>query len=257
MINFLIGADPEVFVGDNLQARSIIDKIGGTKDHPLPMPIGEGFFVQEDNVALEFNIPVSASKQEFISNINAATKFLEQTMADRYGFHFLKESAISFPKEEMYDPRAHMFGCEPDFDAWTGRTNHKPKAEDPLLRSCGGHVHIGFKDLDKRRVIKGCDLILGVGSVMLDDGIKRKELYGKRGAYRPKAYGAEYRTLSNFWIFDERLTGWVYDGVGRALELAASDFDFDSEHDSITEAINNNNKEVAQNLIDKYQIALV
>ena len=48
MNNFTIGADPEIFVGDETSVRSIVGKIGGTKEHPLGLPLGEGFAVQED-----------------------------------------------------------------------------------------------------------------------------------------------------------------------------------------------------------------
>lgn len=258
MINFAIGADPEVFVGDAQgHAKSIIGKIGGTKHMPLPLPIGDGFAVQEDNVALEFNIPVSRSKAEFVSNIVKATGYLEQTMIDRHGLHFLKDSAISFPEEEMYDPAAFEFGCEPDFNAWTGQVNPKPKADDPLLRSCGGHVHIGCTEFDPTQVIKGCDLFLGVPSVLMDTGERRKQLYGKAGAFRLKHYGPEYRTLSNFWIFKPETTSWVYDNVSRVLEAVSKKFDFDAEQQRILEAIDGNNKDVALQLVNKYNLQLV
>jgi len=256
-MEYKLGADPEIFVGDDVSVRSIIGKIGGTKFMPLELPLGDGFCVQEDNVALEFNIPASGSKSEFVGNILKATGFLEKVMIDRHGLKFRKESAISFPEGEMYDPKAFEFGCEPDFCAWTKEVNHKPKASDPNLRSCGGHVHIGCTEFDPVEIVKGCDLYLGVPSVLMDSGDLRKQLYGKYGAYRPKPYGVEYRTLSNFWIFDDKLISWVWDNVGRTLEAVSNKFDFDQEHDNIREAINNNNKEVASMLVNKYGLQVV
>lgn len=254
---FQIGADPEVFVGDSQGVRSIIGKIGGTKAHPLPLPLGDGFAVQEDNVALEFNIPASASKAEFVKNISAATAFLEKVVNDRYGFNFVKSSAESFPDEELQDPAAFEFGCEPDFNAWTMKVNPKPAAEDKNLRSCGGHVHIGFKGLDITKVIRSMDLHLGVPSVKMDKGDLRKNLYGKAGAYRKKKYGGEYRTLSNFWIFNPKLTEWVWDNTERALVAVKAGMDIDSEREVILDAINNNNTKAADHLINKYNLSLV
>lgn len=254
---FTIGADPEVFVGNETGPKSIIGKIGGTKDLPLPLPIGDGFAVQEDNVALEFNIPPSGNKAEFVHNIQRATGFLQTLIKDMHGLNFVQDSAISFPKEEMEDPRAWVFGCEPDYNVWTGKVNPKPKAEDALLRSCGGHVHIGVDGLDPTQVGKGCDLVLGVASVFMDKGLKRKELYGKAGAVRFKPFGLEYRVLSNFWIFRPETIEWVYDGVDRVLEMVDAGVDFDEDKDAIITAINNNNTEVAEKLINKYNLRLV
>ena len=259
MQNFTIGCDPEIFVCDNTQTvRSIIGKLGGSKDHPLPLPIGDGFAVQEDNVALEFNIPASSSRESFIKNVCLATEFLEQAMIDRYGLNFFHKSAVSFPNEELTDPAAFVFGCDPDYNAWTKKKNPRPKADDPNLRSAGGHVHIGLNGQDPLQVVKACDLYLGVPSVLLDEyGDLRRPLYGKAGAYRIKPFGVEYRTLSNFWVFTPELIGWVHDGVSRALEAVSNNFDFDALRDPILEAINNNNKDVAAELVSQYQLQLV
>ena len=91
----------------------------------------------------------------------------------------------------------------------------------------------------------------------MDDGILRKQLYGKYGAYRPKPYGQEYRVLSNFWVFDEKLTGWVWDSVALALDAVSNKFDVEAEHENIKAAINNNNKKLAQELVAKYNLLVV
>lgn len=256
-MKFQIGADPEVFVGENGQVRSIIGRIGGTKREPLPLPLGEGFAVQEDNVALEFNIPASPTKQAFIKNIKDATGFLEQLMVDAHGLSFVKSSAVSFPQEELNDPRALEFGCDPDFNAWTDGVNPKPKAEDKNLRSCGGHVHVGCTDINPRAGVRAMDLYLGVPSVLMDKGELRKRLYGKAGAYRRKKYGFEYRTLSNFWIFDDKLIAWVYDNTERALDAVKAGMPIENEQETILEAINNNNKSAAEYLVQQFNLQVV
>lgn len=258
-VNFTVGADPEIFVTDGQLARSVIGKIGGTKVAPMPLPIGDGFAVQEDNVALEFNIPPSSSKAEFVANLKKATGFLEDSVYNMYGWKFDKRSAISFALEELNDPRAFVFGCEPDYNAWTGRVNPRPRAEDKCLRSAGGHVHIGFDNpaVDGRKLVRCCDLRLGVPSVIMDEGQLRKQLYGKRGAYRPKSFGVEYRTLSNFWIFDDKLIEWVHNGVAKALEDALAGLPVEEDDKLIKAAINNNDVKAARQLIDKYELEVV
>ena len=257
MSQFKLGADPEVFVAEGEAVRSIIGLIGGTKEVPMPLPLGEGFCVQEDNVALEFNIPASGSREEFISNIVKATTFLEGVVNQTYNFNFYRASAVSFPAEQLQHPKALEFGCDPDFDAWTGRVNPRPVATDRNLRSCGGHVHIGYEGLDPIEVTKACDVFLGVPSVFMDDGELRKSLYGKRGAHRRKPYGVEYRTLSNFWIFDEKLVGWVWDSVALALDAVQNGKSFDADDNAILQAINTSNKEAARYLVDKYNLLVV
>lgn len=259
MPKFFIGADPEVFVGDASGVRSIIGKIGGTKDHPLPLPLGKGFAVQEDNVALEFNIPASESKQSFVQNIQQAMEFLGETIRDSHGLQFVKQSAVSFPESEMYSPLAFMFGCDPDFNAWTGKRNPRPKADDPLLRSCGGHVHIGL-EIDKQQTMRlgqACDLFLGVPSTLMDEGELRKKLYGKAGAIRFKPYGMEYRVLSNYWIHDKALTEWVYDSTERAVDFTLEGKDLSSMQELITNCINNNDKGLARELVSQFNIKMV
>jgi hypothetical protein len=54
------------------------------------------------------------------------------------------------------------------------------------------------------------DFYLGLPSLVYDAATRRREMYGKAGAYRPKSYGVEYRTLSNAWLNSAELIRWVY-----------------------------------------------
>lgn len=261
-MNFLLGADPEVFVQDSVSVRSIIGKIGGTKAHPLPLPLGDGFAIQEDNVAVEYNIPASDTKQLFVENITTAMEFIGGVLKDRFGLQFVRDSAISFPNEELEDPRAHVFGCEPDFNAWTKNVNPKPMSEDKNLRSCGGHLHIGlvgtpYQKCDIIEIVKSCDVHLAVPAAIMDEGLLRKQLYGKRGAFRKKPYGVEYRVLSNFWIFSKETIGWAHEQVERALDAVLNGMSFDEDAENIRQAIDENNVVVAQMLIDKYGLTVL
>jgi len=123
------------------------------------------------------------------------------------------------------------------------------------MRSAGGHVHIETS-LNKRHVIQACDLFLGVPSVLMDDGEMRKQLYGKAGCFRPKPYGVEYRTLSNFWIFKKKYIEWVWRNTGRALKFIET---MDPKEmmflgNEIRQAINKNDKNLATNLVNVYNL---
>jgi len=240
-MKFLIGADPEFFIKKKYGGyASAVGLIGGSKWEPKKID-EDGHAILEDNVAVEFNIKPASSFDEFRSSIH---KVLDHIRGILPGYEFSKESAVSFPQEELMTPEAQMFGCEPDFDAWRECVNEKPCADDKNLRSAGGHIHVG-SDLainNPVAVIRAMDLFLGVPSTQLDAGTLRRELYGKAGCFRAKSYGAEYRTLSNFWIFDDSLIQWAFDGTQRALEFVEKGNTIDvADGYRIQRCINTNN----------------
>jgi hypothetical protein len=262
-IEYTIGADPEMFMADRAgNFKASCGLIGGTKQMPQPMGIGDGFAVQEDNVAIEFNIPPAASAGDLQSYLQRAIKELANGVQTMYQYQIVNVSAASFPKEELEHPSAQVFGCDPDFNAWTKKKNPRPAADDPNLRSCGGHIHVGYdrKTLgcSPLQLVKAMDLFLGVPSVVMDTGELRKQLYGKAGAFRLKPYGVEYRTLSNFWIFNEKLIEWVWNNTGKALNAAGLQLvDFDQEQEAIRTAIDRNDKLAAMKLIERYKLEVL
>jgi hypothetical protein len=256
-----LGCDPELFLADAAGGLiSAIGLIGGTKTSPAPLPLGDGYAVQEDNVAVEFNTPPASDAEVFSTQIGNTIAFLEDSINERYGLKFSSLSAALFPEEQLSNPAALEFGCDPDYNVWTGKQNPRPSAPDKRLRSCGGHVHIGYPFLNKEqadRAIKLVDLFLGVGSVLVDEhGDMRRPLYGKGGAMRYKPYGVEYRTLSNFWVFNDKYRQWIFKNTEKAMSLLDTSFDIDSQGALIQEAINNNNKALAMQLVSQHNISL-
>ncbi len=256
-----LGCDPEMFLMDiHGSLKSSIGKIGGSKMDPMPLPIGPGYAVQEDNVAIEFNIPPAEGRSSFVESIQGTLNYLTAMVKEIYDFDICRLSAASFSAAELDNPEALVFGCDPDFNAWTKGVNPKPMAADKSLRSCGGHVHVGYdkEAIDPTYVIKLMDLFLGVPSVMMDKGELRKELYGKAGAFREKSYGVEYRTLSNFWIFNDKLIEWVWDNTSKAITAAESQLAISDEDGfDIVSCINNNDKMLAEKLIKKFNLEVV
>ena len=247
-----LGSDPEVFLQDvNGNPISSIGYINADKWHPMQIPgMKKGFTLQEDNVTLEYGIPPASSADEFVKHINAV---MEKSKEYLPGLSFSKLSCIVFPEEQMRHPSAHIFGCEPDFNAWTCEVNAKPEPPHPFMRSAGGHIHVETTR-NALEVVRLMDLFLGVPSVLMDDGEMRKQLYGKAGAFRAKSYGVEYRTLSNFWIFEEALIRWAWRNTERAV---ASDLDVMVYQDRILEAVNNNNRDVAKQLVQELELEVV
>lgn len=261
-MSITIGADPELFLLDANEAYiAACGRIGGTKAEPMPLEIGNGFAVQEDNVALEYNIPPAHSREQLVNHINRAMSHLSD-MIGKNGWHFASTSAVSFPRSELLHPAAQEFGCDPDFDAWNeGRANPRPQVKDKTFRTCGGHIHIGGVELntldDVISLVKYADLFLGVGSVLLDKDTKRRELYGKRGAYRVKPYGVEYRSLSNFWTFDPKLVAWVWDAASAAVDAWQNKIiNVDDLRQDIGAAMNKGDKAVAALLVQQLQLPM-
>ena len=249
-----VGSDPEVFL-QNAEGKPIssIGYIMADKWNPMQIPdMPDGYTLQEDNVSLEYGIPPASTSEELIRSINSV---MARSLDYLPNLSFSKLSCIIFPEDQMAHPAAHIFGCEPDYDAWTNKVNKKPQPPHPFMRSAGGHIHIETQK-DPYDVVRNCDLYLGVASVLMDSGEDRKQLYGKAGACRPKPYGVEYRTLSNFWIFEDRLIDWVFRNTARA-EATAGTWDVAEYADSILEAINNNNKQVALSLVNEFNLEVI
>lgn len=216
-----VGADPEVFlVNPAGNFVSSVGRIGGSKD--MPLPIGNGCAIQEDNVTVEFNIPPAKTVEAFLESMEYNLEYLS-FLAESQGLGLSVIPSATFSDEELDSYGAQTFGCEPDFNAWKGgERNPRPRSANKNLRSCGGHIHIGgIESLDKLEVIKAMDLYVGTQMVLFDQDVDRRTLYGKAGAFRPKDYGVEYRTASNAWVKSKELQSWVYHQTQKAVDFVA------------------------------------
>jgi len=253
-----IGTDPEALLVDKAgHLKSVCGLLNGhDKWNPFQVPdMEQGFTFQEDNVCIEFGVPPASTAKEFKHHIKAVQiRFLQEYMH----LKFSNLSCAVFPDEEMKHPAAHIFGCEADYNAWTGKVNKKPVPPVPNLRSAGGHVHIETQ-LPIRKVIQACDLFLGVPSVLMDElGGERRVLYGKPGCFRPKPYGGEYRTLSNFWFLNpDKYSDWVWNGVTRALAFTESGCPTKGIKTDIIRCINENDKHLAEKLVKEFNVEVV
>lgn len=222
MINYTVGADPEIFVTKNGVLSSAYGLVDGTKERPTKVEQGA---VQVDGMALEFNIDPATNKKEFGQNIAAVMEQLKQMVPE---YELLPAASVHFDKNylDSQPEEAKELGCNPDYNAYTGKENPAPNA-DTTLRTAAGHVHIGWTEGQNEfdpdhmdhciMVVKELDISLGLMSVIIDKDKERRELYGKAGAFRPKSYGVEYRVLSNFWLKDKNLIDWVYDQVNEVM----------------------------------------
>jgi hypothetical protein len=207
---FTLGCDPECFLlNKDGHVVSAIGKIGGTKYEPKPIltEVGRGFAIQEDNVLLEYNVPPASSLSEFTDNLDLIHHWLDKHLL-QMGLSRAKLASHSMDPKEMDHPMAWKFGCEPDFNAWTLKVNPRPKCDDPLLRSAGGHIHIGKQMIKSQAIatVRWLDRLLGGFLIQRDPDTRRQQLYGQPGSMRFKSYGIEYRVPSNWWTFQDSST---------------------------------------------------
>lgn len=258
-LEITVGADPEFFLktSDGI-VTSAIGRVGGSK--LFPKSLGrDGFAVQEDNVALEFNIPPARTAEDFLSSINWAISEIRDSVL-RQGLSPSFVASALFDTRELESEAARVFGCDPDFNAWTDKKNPRPASSEATLRSCGGHIHVGVigtpSTMKRSTIIKAMDLYLGVPSVLMDLDQRRRELYGKAGAYRPTSYGVEYRVLSNFWLTSNDRIKWAFEQTKRAVEAAVCSVPeyWERLRSDIMTAINAPNYDLANSLCEKYNL---
>ncbi len=225
--SYVAGADPELMVHSPAgQLISAIPLIPGTKQEPTKVKCGA---IQHDNVMAEFNVDPAATSEEFEHNTREVLRELVKFVAPN---RLLVQASAEYPTEALENEEAQVFGCDPDFDSWTLMMNEFDTTKGlQRFRSAGGHFHVGYKDSTKEmlsdpygkvEVVKMLDIFQGIPSIILDPdptAPKRRSLYGKAGAHRPKDYGVEYRALGNFWVRSPAILQLMYELANLAVEL--------------------------------------
>jgi hypothetical protein len=254
--NILLGSDPEVFLKSKTTGEFIsgIGKIGGSKQDPRPL--GNNFFIQEDNVLAEFNIPPSASKDSFVDNINTGIKLVENEVA---GFAEIAIVPYAFFNEkELKGKQAQEFGCDPDLSCWSLAENPAPCATNKTLRTASGHISIGYDNPKielSQKLGQALDLFLSVRSSEMSDELPRRELYGKMGAIRFKDWGVEYRTPSNFWLTSSDRVFWAYEQTMRAIDFVENNRSISTDdYYAMLFAIDEGNPKAIKYLTDQYNL---
>lgn len=217
-VKVTIGADPEMAVrnkktGEFVSAHNLMP---GSKLEPFAVTSGA---IQVDGVAAEFNIDPAVSSGHFTTYI----KTVIEQMSSKIGsdFELVSEPAVTFRSDyfKSLPEDVRELGCNPDFNAWTGKVNDRPDSTG-CMRTFAGHIHCGWdKNLDPtdethfddcKIIARNLDYYLGLYSLQWDSDTQRRKLYGKAGSFRPKPYGIEYRPLSNVWLRTTELQQWVY-----------------------------------------------
>ena len=258
--NVTIGADIEVFLENNLgEIISAEGIIKGTKDEPFRFMDNNDYFgTSLDNVMAEFCIPPATNHKEFYDYIQHALGYINTSLPENVRTIAIPAAKIN--EKYLQTDNAKLFGCDPDYNAWLmGYMNPIPEAKGNL-RSCGGHIHIGYgtpNDLISMCIIRAMDIYVGLPSILQEPDNERKSLYGKAGAFRMKPYGVEYRTISNYYINSEQLTNWVFNNTLEAIAFVnAQKSVTEEEAHAIRTAINSNEKALAKTMCDYFNVKL-
>lgn len=241
------GADPEFFFEDKSGNPVAAEKLLPFKDKPMKYKprhaTSKRCDMFADGVQAEFTTRPVSCRAYFADGIHYALQHAYK-LARRKGLRLAIKQAVPTPpaffdglKEESYE-----LGCDPDFIAWMdGAERVGPDAHSCDHRFAGGHIHIGassgqtisyLKKKEKRgkemaaltlkiperriKLVKVLDATIGNFSVLLEpepEAYTRRQAYGVAGSFRPKDYGVEYRTLSNYWLRNTFLywstLGWI------------------------------------------------
>lgn len=266
---FTFGADPEVFVKYKGKAISVYETgLPGDKKNPFKTSRGA---VQQDGFAAEFNIdPVpSHDFDRFNQNIVKTLADLRDKMNENgKTYNLAIQPVMDFDPEYMaaQPDSVKELGCDPDFNAYTLSVNPRPDG-DRSFRSGAGHIHYGWGadiPVDNDEHIEICanfvrtlDATVGMFMCFIDRDSRRRDLYGKAGAFRPKSYGVEYRTPSNVWITTKDRRLLVHSLSNYAISRLTAGWDMERitggySSDDIEEFINTGRADIAMNMVERH-----
>lgn len=249
--NCKMGGDPEFFIANKRGKVLNADRFFPGKENPLHV----GYTSSEcrlffDGIQGEMSYAPNTCRETVIARIKAILMEAQRIAKDDHHILLKPSSKIDRKIIENAHPEARIFGCLPDFNAYTRATNTcEMDASRHPFRYAGGHLHFGISPNAERdpnskmykgeisivndpsmhlRVVKMMDLFISIVTLPLDNapGSKRRRTkYGKAGCFRPTPYGVEYRTPSCWWIKSPVTVSLVY-ALGRmAWSITAAGLD--------------------------------
>lgn len=242
-----IGGDPEFFIGDEKGRVRSADDFFPSKDDPIKVAARGDRFSRLffDGIQAEMAVAHQSCREYFAGNIEKVWKEVYNRIPSDHRIILSPSEKIRRSVISKADPEARIFGCEPDFNAYTLTTNTpEMDASEHPHRYAGGHIHLGLasqyltKDKPEYkvaktedghiRIIRFLDLLLTIPTMRLDNdnGSKlRRSKYGKAGCFRPTPYGIEYRTPSCWWLKSPMFVSLVYGLARMAWSMVTIDMD--------------------------------
>jgi hypothetical protein len=247
-VNPSMGGDPEFFVANKRGKVLNADAFFPGKYDPLITPVAGGtnklFF---DGIQAEMAFGHSTCRDNVINNIRLCLKLARSRIPADHKILLKPSAKIDRKVIENADPEARIFGCAPDFNAYTRSVNTtEMDASRHPFRYAGGHMHLGISSQYQKegmteydlvhsaenhlKIIKFLDLMVSIPTLVLDNSPgskRRRDKYGKAGCFRPTSYGVEYRTPSCWWLRSPMTTSLVFGLAKLAWTLLSSELDED------------------------------
>lgn len=270
IVNPTFGSDPEFAFINKITGKAVsaCNKLGGSKKQPID--IGEGCGKQEDGVMGEGTIPPVKTREEFIQKIMYCKNTFDAIMKQQDpNIECVSISSAFYDESELQDPKVLEFGCDPSFSHWLKNVSPRPTAaEVGNLRSAGFHIHVGteteltIEEIEKFMLCM--DITCGLPSVLIDQDMNRKKLYGNPGDFRFKQLInltiVEYRTLGGNCHDGEELIGYFFDQTNAAIELFNNyekNVDLiDQYYKNIEKAISTNNEQLAISIMKAFNVQI-
>ncbi len=261
-VNIIMGSDPEFFLkkdGKIIGAEKVLSMFD---DNKFRSDRGK---VIIDGVQAELNPQPSYCRNIASGNIFNVISQFEKILPE--DIKICLDQTVDIEKEELDSliPDNRFFGCTPSYNVYGDNPIGIKDASKYYKRSAGGHIHIGVHPdgvshtgLDPKRLVPILDIIVGNTAVLLDrseGNIERRKHYGRAGEYRTPSHGLEYRTLSNFWLYNHTLMhlmfGLVRQAVSYTVNGRAGDIMALVNQEDIVRAINNNDFDLAMSNFKK------
>ena len=271
--NVTLGCDPEFFFssgGKVVGSEKILPETGlkydPTKDRSgwdgahTALTGSESKFVV-DGVQAELNPRPNTCRANLGNEIGACFRKLWKDLKDNgKEFNIDFKPLVNITKAELdsLSEKSKVFGCAPSTNVYQKPEDAKIKVNPKkyLKRSAGGHIHMGWhagywgggNDTPKMKdtmenaavLVPILDLVVANTCVLVDrdpGNVERRANYGRVGEYRPKEYGIEYRTMSNFWLRSYQLMSLVTGLCRMACHLAEQSTEENNYVKALTDAV--------------------
>lgn len=254
-MKFTVGGDPEMMLVN--PKGHIISSLDVFPQHNKNNKIdfGGGYSTYPDNVLMEGTLPPANGQEEMLEHYRSLFRLAHGALQ---GNHLRAQASHVFTPDQLTHEGALTVGCNPEFCAWQVE-QYSPTLVDGL-RTSGAHIHLGAEMLLEPQNVLDCiklmDIFVGVPVSILDcdpTGQARKALYGKMGRFRPRPYGAEYRTLSNFWLHSPNTAKLVYDLTAHVVDIVeagdAEKYLAYTSEEELREALDRGNKALAREVM--------